>query len=64
MTTNRIDTTDLTMNLVVTTAQAMAEASTRRLADMPTFVLPDRPADRSRNGRRGRSSSRRRRFIL
>lgn len=64
MTTTRIDTTDLTMNMIAATAQAMAEASTRRLADMPTFVLPDRPADRSRNGRRTRSSSRRRRFIL
>lgn len=64
MTTNHIDTTDLTMNLVAATAQAMAEASTRRLANTPVFVLPDRLADRSRNGRRGRSSSRRRRFIL
>lgn len=64
MTTTRIDTTDLTMNMVALTAQAMSEASARRLADTPDFVLPDRPADRSRNGRRGRTAPRRRRFVL
>ena len=61
--TNELD--NLTARLIDSTAAAMRDASDRRLASMPNFELPDRPADRSRNGRRFRkSASRARRTIL
>jgi hypothetical protein len=48
MTTND----DLTARLLDTNGKMIADAIARRLASTPTFEMPDRPADRSRNGRR------------
>lgn len=48
MTTND----DLTARLIATNGEMIADAIARRLAATPNFEMPDRPADRSRNGRR------------
>lgn len=39
-------------NDTTATAIAMREATARRLADQMPIIMPDRPADRSRNGQR------------
>jgi len=61
MTTND----DLTARMIKTNGEMLREASDRRLAATPIFIMPDTPADRSRNNRRTRRSfSRRTRTIL
>lgn len=61
--TNELDA--ITARLINSNAQMIADAIARRIASTPTFELPDRPADRSRNGRRTRiARSRRTRTIL
>jgi hypothetical protein len=48
MTTND----DLTARLLATNGDMIAEAIRRRIDSTPTFEMPDRPADRTKNGRR------------
>lgn len=48
--TNELDA--LTARLIDSNAKMIADAIARRNADTPDFIMPDRPADRSRNGRR------------
>lgn len=56
--TNELDTT--TARIIDATNEMIGEAIRRRNADTPTFIMPDRPADRSRNGRRIPRSARHR----
>ena len=38
--------------MIDATNEMIGEAIRRRLDSTPEFIMPDRPADRSRNGRR------------
>lgn len=56
ITTNRLDrVARVRYSLLMTnntTRDQIAAAITRRYANMPAIIMPDRPADRSRNGMR------------
>ncbi len=58
MTTND----DSTARIISSNARMIEEAVARRIASTPIFEMPDRPADRSRNGRRIPRSVRHRAF--